>query len=349
MKNRLIPKEIKVTEKDIVVQHNNLLETPKGLTLQEYKLFMFLISKIDPLGDELLTFRVTALEFAKAIGIENSTYIYRDLKTVTKRLMERVVSIHRPQDQLLIQTHLISSIYYWYGEGHVDIKISDEMRPYLLGIKRNFTQYKLSQITRLSSVHAIQIYELLKKQEVFGKRTFFIDDLRKKLNIQENQYKRFSDFRNIIEISKREINSKTDLKIDFKFIKTGRKITAVQFDIKSKDEKTEKQKSLCFFNDKKDDKQIIGMMNFDLSSNETRSTLDCTDIEEAENAINAVKNQIKKGNAKNTKAMIRTALKKKWHSNENTKIEIKKESEKVSKPIKQRTGFMKIFEYLFRK
>ena len=102
-------------------------------------------------------------------------------------------------------------------------------------------EYKLSQITILSSVYAIKIYELLKKQESFGQRTFFIDDLRKKLNKQSKQYTKINNFKiKVLEIAKREINSKTDLKIDFKFIKTGRKITSVQFDIESKNEKTEK-------------------------------------------------------------------------------------------------------------
>jgi plasmid replication initiation protein len=346
----LVPKEIKITEKDIVVQHNNLIEAPKGLTLQEYKMFMFLISKIDPLYNDFSVFRITALEFAKAIGVENSTYVYRDLQVVSKRLLERVIKIIKPESNLTIQTHLVSSVYYWHGCGYVDIKISDEMKPYFLGIRRNFTQYKLSQITRLSSVHAIRIYEMLKKQETLGKRTFFIDDLKRNLSIQDNQYKRFSDFRKILETSKREINTKTDLKIDFKFIKTGRKVTAVQFDIKSKNEKTEKQKSINFFNNEKDQKQVREIMRFGYSSKQATNLLDYTDIEDAENAIKAVKSQIKKGKVKNPKAMIRTALKEKWLDNEKLKTTTEiKEEEKIQKSIPRRASFMKIFEYLFRR
>jgi len=366
MENALIPKKVKVTEKDIVVQHNNLIDAPKGLTLQEYKMFMFLISKIDPAYNDFSVFRVTALEFAKAICIKNSTYIYRDLQSVAKRLMERVIKINKPESNLTIQTHLINSIYYWHGEGYVDIKISDDMKPYLLGIKQKFTQYKLSQITRLSSIHAISIYEMLKKQEIFGSRTFFVEDLRKKLSILENQYKRFSDFRNIIETTKREINEKTDILIDFKFIKTGKKITAVQFDIKSKDEKTEKKKSLYCINNEKDQKQVREIMKFGYSASQASNMLDYTDYSDAENAIKAVKNQIKKGNVKNPKAMIRTALKEKWRDNEvdskvakngelmvvSEKIETTKTTEeiiKTEKPISRKAGFMKIFEYFLKR
>jgi plasmid replication initiation protein len=341
--------QIEITGKEIVVQHNTFLDSPKNLTLQEYKLFMFLVSKIDPINGDFSVFRVTALEFAKAIGVENSTYIYRDLQAVTLRLMTRVVKIHRTEDQLLIQTHLLDSVHYWYGEGYVDIKISDDMKPYLLNLKREFTQYKLSQIIKLSSVYAIKIYELLKKQEGLGKRTIFIDDLRKKLSIQDNHYKKINDLKlRVLEISKREINLKTDLKIDFEFIKTGRKVTAVQFDIKPKNEKTKKQKGLCCVNNEKDPRQVREIMQFGYSASQAMDMLDYVDNLDAENAIKAVKSQIKKGNAKNPKAMIKTALKEKW-SNDEGDSSRKNNETKIKKPTSRKMGFMKIFEYFFTK
>jgi plasmid replication initiation protein len=354
-------KKLKVMGTEVVVQHNDFLESSKRLTLQEYKLFMFLISKVDPTSDELLVFRVTALEFAKAIGIENSAYIYRDLQAVTKRLMERVVTIHHPESQLLIQTHLLSSMHYWYGEGYVDIKISEDMRPYILNLKRQFTQYKLSQITKLSSVYAIKIYELLKKQETLGKRTFFIDDLRKKLNILNDKLKAIKDFRvYVLEIAKREINLKTDLEIDFEFIKSGRKIAAVQFDIRSKDEKTEnkktEEKEAGYFDARKDPEILRKIMNFGYSEMQAANMLTGVDSSDAKNAIEAVEDQIKKGNVKSSKAMIKTALKEKWRVDNSKKKSKEKAAsgktakiEKTAPTVPRKTGFMKIFQYLFEK
>jgi plasmid replication initiation protein len=159
------------------------------------------------------------------------------------------------------------------------------------------------------------------------------------------QYKRFSDFRNVMEISKREINLKTDLKIDFEFIKTGRKISAVQFDIKSKDEKTETQKGLYCINNEKDPQQVREIMQFGYSASQAADMLDHADNLDAENAIKAVKNQMKKGNAKNPKAMIKTALKEKWSWDSSRK----KNEIKTKKPASRRMGFMKVLEYLFKK
>jgi len=343
-------KKAKLTGNEVVIQHNDLIDAPRILNMQEQKLFMFLISKIKPEDREFFTFRVTVDEFAKAVGVNNTKNTYRDLQEISKRLMSRVITIHLPEKKIITQTNILDYIDYHYGKGYADIRLSHKLSPYLLGLKREFTQYKLSQITRLSSLYAARIYEMLKKQEIFGKRTFFIDDLRKKLSINSSQYQRINNFKKkVLDIAKREIDEKTDLKIDFKFIKAGRKIAAVEFNIVSKDEKTEKQKGLYCINNEKNPKQIKEIMKFGYSALQAMDMLDFVDNSDAEKAINAVKSQIKKGNVKNPKAMIKTALKEKWHDDKKIETKIKKEVKKVPNPIKRRTGFMKIFEYLFRK
>jgi len=96
-------------------------------------------------------------------------------------------------------------------------------------------------------------------------------------------------------------------------------------------------------------------MEFGFSYENAKSMISFTDYSDVENAIKAVRNQIKNGNAKKPKAMIRTALKEKWKDNsveENKKNKQKKiieESNKAEKSVSRKTGFMKIFEYLFRR
>jgi plasmid replication initiation protein len=348
MKENYSVKELKITGAEVVVQDNELIDSPKILNLQEQKLFLFLVSKLDPNNPDDIVFRISIDEFAKAIGVDSITDVYRDVRKAIKHLMGKIVTIHAIEDGCRTTTDIpiLGYAKYWHGKGYADIKISVEIAPYLFLLHKSFTQYKLSQITRLSSLYAIRIYEMLKKQETFGKRTFFIDDLRKKLNVADNKLKAFKDFRKyVLEISKREINLKTDLEIDFEFIKTGRKITAVQFDIKSKDEKTEKQKGLYCIDNEKDPRQVREVMRFGYSATQATDMLDHIDNSEAENAIKAVKNQVKKGNAKNPKAMIKTALKEKWQDDSNQE----KIKTKTQKPASRKTSFMKVLEYLFKK
>ena len=41
-------KEVALTGTEVVIQDNTLIDSPKNLDLQEQKLFLFLVSKIDP-------------------------------------------------------------------------------------------------------------------------------------------------------------------------------------------------------------------------------------------------------------------------------------------------------------
>jgi plasmid replication initiation protein len=345
---------------EVVVQHNDFLETPKKLTLQEYKLFMFLVSKINPSDIYPPEFRISAAEFAKAVGIENSTYIYRDLQMVTRRLMRRVIEIHKSESELLIQTHLISSAHYWYGKGYVDIKISKEIAPYLLGLHRDFTQYKLTQITVLSSIYAVRIYELLKKQEKLGSRTFFVDDLRNKLGISEDKFKAFKDFRvHVLEISQREINEKTDISIDFEFVKTGRRITAVKFGIKSKNpHKSEKQQSFSESYDISPAKieHTKKLRAFGFSAKAADSLLKGLADKNIENAVASVEERIKKGECKNPGAMLRTALKEKWtpskaNDTNSTMISARKQDTLIRQQSRKKKsgGFFSFLNKVFKK
>ncbi len=150
--------------------------------------------------------------------------------------------------------------------------------------------------------------------------------------IKDDQYKKFNDFKTrVLDIAKREINSKTDIKIDFKLIKAGRKVEVVEFDIKSKGEKIETPKELYCINNKKDPKHVKEIMQFGFSASQAADMLDRTNHSDVENAIKAVKNQIKKGNAKNPKAMIKIALKEKWHDTDNENNGEKAKDKKLQK------------------
>ncbi len=327
-------KELKLTGQEIVVQDNKLIDSPKTLSLQEQKLFLFLVSKLDPNNQEDIVFRISINEFAKTIGVESKTDIYRDVRKSIKNLMGKIVTINSIENgcKTITDCPILEYAKYWHGKGYADIKISNAITPYLFSLHKEFTQYKLSQITRLSSIYAIRLYEMLKKQEIIGSRTFFLDDLRKKLNIKADKLASFKDFRKaVLEISRREINEKTDLDIDFSFIKTGRKITAIKFYITSKDEKTENSKIHYL---SKNSKNIREIKNFGHSTSQAIDMLDNVNNYEAENAINAVKNQVKKGNAKNPKGMIKTAIKEKWKDKENSKTQNKKQSFSISKIFK---------------
>lgn len=226
------------SNKELVIQDNELIESPRNLTLQEQKLFLFIISKISNLEiDERTICRIKVDEFAKAIEVNHSSDPYRDIRKIVKNLQQRVVTLYSIKNghETITDMTIVTYAKYAINEGYAEIQINPKLFPYLIGLQNRFTQYELSNISSLSSSYAIRIYEMLKQYEMIGKRAFSIDDIRKKLKIDDDMYKKFSDFRiRVIEIATREINQKTDIKVSYKFKKTGRQITDIYFTIRSK-------------------------------------------------------------------------------------------------------------------
>lgn len=217
-----------------VVQSNDLIDTPRDLTLREYKLFLFLVSNINPIDDkEFRTIRVNVDDFADALGIKKDKNVYESLRETTKQLMTRVIHIPKELNGKIMQTHFISDTCYYIGKGYIELTISPTMTPLLLELKDRFTSYKLSNIKHLTSIYSIRIYEMAKSFEGLGNRVFSLEDLRCKAGVNNGELKNFAHFNEkVLKIAEREINAKTDMRLSYEPIKEGRKVTQVKFKVK---------------------------------------------------------------------------------------------------------------------
>ena len=110
------------------------------------------------------------------------------------------------------------------------------MRPYLLELNKWYTQYQIKEIIGIKSVYGIRLYEILKCDENKSRDTkniftYEIQKLREMLGC-EDKYKQIGQFKEkVIEKAISEINDNTDLLVYIDYIKTGRKVTAVQFEM----------------------------------------------------------------------------------------------------------------------
>ena len=81
---------------------------------------------------------------------------------------------------------------------------------------------------------SVSLYELFFSYSFKGKFDISLDELRSYLGITDNEYTKVKIFkRNIIKKSIEEINDKTNLRVEYKDLKTGRRITGFKFLIKS--------------------------------------------------------------------------------------------------------------------
>ena len=226
------PRSIAPHGQALVTKHNKLIQARYALSLQEKRLVLWLVSAIR-LGDtDFHSYRVSVRALAELLGVEKNKNIYAQVAAITRRLMRRVIEIEKLDEKRYLQIHWISSAEYHLGQGYVDLCFDPKLKPYLLQLRDQFTSIALQYAIHLRSVYAIRIYELLKQYQRIRERTLAVADLRRMLSIDDQKYTLVKDFRRrVIDIARREINGKTDIRFDYEAIKTGRKITHIRFRI----------------------------------------------------------------------------------------------------------------------
>lgn len=213
----------------IVTKANHLIEAHYQLSLEEQRLICMLAAHISPHDDSFHEYSFRVRDIADLLGIADESY-YTRVRDVVRTLMRRLLIIHK--GTRTYEMTWVSDARY--ENGIVTLRFSDYLRPYLLQLKQCFTTYHLQMMLGLRSMYAMRLYELAKKNEKLGKYTYDIPSLRGMLGISPHQYSRWADFeRYVLKSGVEEINKCTDVHIEYKRIKTGRKITSIAFAVKA--------------------------------------------------------------------------------------------------------------------
>lgn len=212
----------------LVTKHNSLIEASYKLTLNEQRLVLLCISKLDsrkPLPKDNL-FTITVKEFASMFGTNEKT-AYRDLENASKDLYEQ--DIRTNDGKCNSRSRWVYGVKYHHNEGKVTLGFSPWIAPYLTSLHERFTRYSLNKISKLKSVYAIRLFEFLIQFKATGKLLIGLDKFRDRLEIK-NEYKRFCDLkRRVIETAVNELREKSGLVIDWKPIKSGKTVTQLEF------------------------------------------------------------------------------------------------------------------------
>ncbi len=224
-----------------VVKSNRLVEASYRLTLVEQQIILFAICRareeqrgLSP--DTPVT--ISALDFAAMFGTDKGS-VYGQLKEAMLLLYKRDVRIYdtnpKSGNPRTTNTRWISAASYIDGDGEIQIIFAPLMIPYITRLEKEFTQYRLEKIGRLSSVHAVRLYELLLQYLGIGHREFEIPRLKETLGI-EQEYPSIDNFkRRVIDVATQQINTHTDITTSYTQRKTGRNVTHLNFKIDAKE------------------------------------------------------------------------------------------------------------------
>lgn len=217
----------------IVVKSNNFVEASYKLTLDEMRILLLTIGKIDPNVEEHhRDFEFTVAEFAESFGIDEKV-AYQQVQTAVDKLGGRW-AVLEDTPKIKHKAVFLTDQTYFKGEGRFQIVLHEKLMPFVSAIKDKFTKYNLEYVAKFSSFHAIRLYEILAQYRSVGWREVDLKELKEWLQIAD-KYERWDNFKQwLLKPSITEINEKSDLVIEFEPIKRGRAIVALRFTINKK-------------------------------------------------------------------------------------------------------------------
>ncbi|MFC4537379.1 replication initiation protein, partial [Chromohalobacter sarecensis] len=225
-----------------VYKANALVEASYRLSLYEQRIILACISQVrrdEPLTDQKL-YTISAQQIAEMTGTQLGT-AYQNLKAASERLFDRRVTLHEApngQENTRIRlTRWVQTIEYRDKEGAVDLRFGTDMVPYLSQLTEQFTRYALADVAKMSSVHAIRLYELLAQWRGTGKREVSLEWLREALYL-EDRYTNIRDLKRwVIKPAIEQINEHSPLWVEWDQRKTGRRVSHLAFTFGEKSQK----------------------------------------------------------------------------------------------------------------
>lgn len=233
--------ELENNNNKLITMSNALIRAGHGLTLSEKRIVMLALSKIDSnkpfIEDRVITTKITALEYSKEFNVSNDT-AYNQLSTATDSLHKRRITFYDPSyrrgtkkiEATRSTLAWVGQVDYKPGDGFVVLHWWPNTMKHLMGLKRQFTSYKLQQASALRSVSSWRLLELLNRFKVNGWAQYDIDDFSESMDATEKQKLNFAAIRRkLIEPAVNEL-VKDGWFIEWRPIKNGRKVKAVRFD-----------------------------------------------------------------------------------------------------------------------
>ena len=217
-------------KKFTVVRRNELNEASYKLSLDEHRLILCAISRMNSQVSSDDDIEITAIYFADMWGV-NKKLAYMQLKQARNRLYERSVRLKRLGNGEVWDVRWIESAAYQDGEGYVKLRFSSRIKQYLSNIEKNFTSYTLYEIRNFKSGHAIRLYELMMQYKSTTWRKDSLEELKRYFGVS-HQYKEWYEFkRRVLDPAKSEINKYTQYIVDYDEVKRGRSVVAVDLTI----------------------------------------------------------------------------------------------------------------------
>ncbi|MCT0052285.1 MULTISPECIES: RepB family plasmid replication initiator protein [Lactococcus] len=238
-----------------VVEHNSLITSIAKMDKTPLKMFELAVSCIDtkePPKDH--TVYLSKEELFAFFKVSDNDKHSRFKEAVEKMQKQAFFKIKEKKEHGFEFENIVPIPYVKWTDYHdeVTIRFSPEIMPYLINLKKNFTQHALSDISELNSKYSIILYRWFSmnynQYEHYGykggRREEQVEEYRNpSISMRElremtdtvNEYKRFDSLEAwILKKPLEEINAHTSFTVTYDKVKKGRSIDSIVFHITKK-------------------------------------------------------------------------------------------------------------------
>jgi plasmid replication initiation protein len=211
-----------------VRKSNDLVEAKFKLPLIEQRILALCFSKVNPKKENLQNpYRFSVKEYCDLTGAEERG-MFKTIREAVENLKTRNLSKYDPDLKR-------ERIYGWldkadiWDSGAVDIYIHDELANDLL-VTRKFSEYLLRNCLDFKSKYTLRFFEILQNWSYLGQKKINVDNLREMIGLEVNDYPRYTDFKKrILKKAISEINSETEMFVEFNEFRKDRKVQIIEF------------------------------------------------------------------------------------------------------------------------
>ena len=238
-----------------VVEHNSLITSIAKMDKTPLKMFELAVSCInteEPPKEH--TVYLSKEELFAFFKVSDNDKHSRFKEAVENMQKQAFFKIKEKKEHGFEFENIVPIPYVKWTDYHdeVTIRFSPEIMPYLINLKKNFTQHALSDLAELNSKYSIILYRWLSmnynQYEHYsvkgGRREEQVESYRNpSISIRElremtdtiNDYKRFTHFETrVLKEPLEEINEHTSFNVSYDKIKKGRSIDSIVFHITKK-------------------------------------------------------------------------------------------------------------------
>lgn len=188
--------ELKLNDSYYVVTANDLIKGRQKMSLREAQLLFIAIAQVVREDADFKTYTTTVPELAAFMNIDENS-LYRDLNGICKNLCKQIVEVRLNGESTGKKAKW--KVFSWvqsaaYDSGNLTLRLSDDIKPYLLELDSYYTQTQLGVLMTFRSYYTTRLYQYLKadtglRYDSTTEWFFTCEELREIFQVGDKQYK----------------------------------------------------------------------------------------------------------------------------------------------------------------